>query len=355
MPRRTQPAAAVRRLSLRNYKGIDQVELDLPAPRMPGDPDVFVIGSRNGLGKTSILECCSLLLSTLLISRKQFRIGDVRISPTDVPDLLIRAGSDHFEVDGEISLGSRTHKVSIAVSRNGEAQVAGDSLDSARSAFANKGQCEGISEDLMSVIVGLSSDPVAAESFLFFHSYRKVAEGSPELSMIAEAGSGSSYHYRRRSDFGASRFKTTILKSLMQRAGLFESSDAEDADAAISQLNVLLESYAGGRISKLRTGGDNTIDFRIQPQGARESFTFDGLSSGQKEIISTLFLIWYHTRTRPRVVLIDEPELHLNTQWHRSFVYTLFDLAPHNQYIVATHSMDVMDSVEQDRRLILSD
>ena len=140
----------------------------------------------------------------------------------------------------------------------------------------------------------------------------------------------------------------------MQRADLFELSEVENPDTAIDQLNDLLEFYAGGRISKLRPGGDNTVDFRIRPDGGGESFTFDGLSSGQKEIISTLFLVWYHTQGRPSVVLIDEPELHLNTQWHRSFINKLFELAPRNQYIVATHSVDVMDSVEQDRRLILS-
>ena len=140
----------------------------------------------------------------------------------------------------------------------------------------------------------------------------------------------------------------------MQRADLFELLEVENPNMAIDTLNDLLEFYAGGRISKLRPGADNTVDFRIAPDGGGESFTFDGLSSGQKEIISTLFLVWYHTQERPSVVLIDEPELHLNAQWHRSFVSKLFELAPRNQYIVATHSVDVMDSVEEDRRVILS-
>ena len=140
----------------------------------------------------------------------------------------------------------------------------------------------------------------------------------------------------------------------MQKANLFEWAEVENPDMAIDRLNDLLKFFAGGRISKLRPGADNTVDFRIAPDGGGESFTFDGLSSGQKEIISTLFLVWYHTKERPSVVLIDEPELHLNAQWHRSFVGKLFELAPGNQYIVATHSVDVMDSVDEDRRVILS-
>ena len=354
MPKRAKTAAAVRRVSVRNYKGIDHVELELPAPRMADDPDVLIIGSQNGLGKTSILECCSLLLSTLITPKKQFPIVDMRLWPINMPDLLIRAGSSRFEVHGELTVGNGSYEVSFCVNGKGIARIAGADLDSARNAFGDTGKDEDIREDLMSAIAGLSADPVASESFLLFHSYRKVQEGNPELGMMADDRSLRPYRFRRRVDFGASRFKMTILRSLMQRAGLFELSEVEYADTAIDQLNDLLDFYAGGQISKLRPGGDNTVDFRIQMKEGVTSFTFDGLSSGQKEIISTLFLVWYHTQGRPRVVLIDEPELHLNAQWHRSFVNKLISLAPHNQYIIATHSVDFMDSVEKDRRVILS-
>ena len=355
MSKRGKPSATVRRISIRNYKGIDEVNLKLPGPRMKKSPDVMVIGSRNGLGKTSILECCSLLLSTLMTKRKQFPIVDKRYWPINLPDLLIRAGAERLELDGEISLGRRNYNVSFHVTRRGNARVGGEDLERARESFGAMHKNESVSEDLISTISGLSADPVVAESFLLFHSYRKVKEGSPELGMMADDRTLRPMPWRRRYDFPASRFKITILRSLMQKANLFEWSEVENSDTAIDRLNELLEFYAGGTISKLRPNADNTVDFRISPDGEGESFTFDGLSSGQKEIISTLFLVWYHTQERPSVVLIDEPELHLNAQWHRSFVNKLFELAPSNQYIVATHSVDVMDSVDEDRRVILSD
>ncbi len=159
----------------------------------------------------------------------------------------------------------------------------------------------------------------------------------------------------RRYEFPMSAFKLQILRSLMAQADLFEFREEIESNETIDALNKLLSTYAGGTISKLRPSPDNTVDFRVKPVGREESFTFDGLSSGQKEIISTLFLIWYHTRNRPSVVFIDEPELHLNAQWHRSFVNNLTDLAPPpNQYIIATHSEDVMDSVSKHRRALLS-
>ena len=157
----------------------------------------------------------------------------------------------------------------------------------------------------------------------------------------------------RKSTKPASDKQKALFKDLMGKANLFEFVEDQEPDETIEKLNELVKFYAGGTISKLRPSSDNTVDFRVKPINGDESFTFDGLSSGQKEIISTLFLIWYHTKNNPSVVFIDEPELHLNAQWHRSFVKNLVSLAPQNQYIMATHSEDVMDSVGEDRRVLL--
>jgi predicted ATP-binding protein involved in virulence len=87
--------------------------------------------------------------------------------------------------------------------------------------------------------------------------------------------------------------------------------------------------------------------------GNGASFAFDGLSSGQKEIISTLFLIWRHSQEEPCIVMMDEPELHLNAEWHADFVERLQEYGPRNQYILATHSEQIFGSVDEDRRALL--
>ena len=69
---------------------------------MEADPDVMVIGSENGLGKTSILECCSLLLSALTTRQRQWQAqkSEPRAWLVHWPDLL---GS----VDKRINLEAR--------------------------------------------------------------------------------------------------------------------------------------------------------------------------------------------------------------------------------------------------------
>ncbi|MDD1437537.1 hypothetical protein MEN24_14405, partial [Dolichospermum sp. ST_sed10] len=40
----------IRNLKITNFKGLDDIELDFPAPQLKGDPDIIVMGSRNGGG-----------------------------------------------------------------------------------------------------------------------------------------------------------------------------------------------------------------------------------------------------------------------------------------------------------------
>ena len=134
---------------------------------------------------------------------------------------------------------------------------------------------------------------------------------------------------------------------------MVEDMDDKEAPGVLNKLNELLERYASGKIEKLRPAPDNTVDFRITPKEGGESYAFDGLSSGQKEIISTLFLIWRYTLENSGIILIDEPELHLNAEWHHDFVRQVYELAPENQYIVATHSEDIFSSVDETRRVLL--
>lgn len=341
----------IRRLKIRNYKGFDDFEMDFPVPKLPGDPDIMVMGSKNGIGKTSIMECCSLLLLSLSIRESHFELRDT-YSIIDVPDLLIRAGSHALTISGDFVIGEESATIQIRIDRNGVVKITGENL---LDIMMDKGlyDPDADTDNLIKAICGLSPNPVIEKTFLLFHSYRKVQEGNPELGMMV----GDSQRNVRGSRYRPpmSEFKLQILRSLMNKANLFELKEDQKPDETIDKLNELVKFYAGGTIRKLRPSADNTVDIRISINDGQDSMTFDGLSSGQKEIISTLFMIWYHTRGNPSVVFIDEPELHLNAQWHRSFVKRLIKLAPDNQYIIATHSEDVMDSVEEDRRVLLTD
>ncbi|NOQ23466.1 MAG: AAA family ATPase [Candidatus Aegiribacteria sp.] len=345
----------IRQIRIINYKGIDELTLDFPRPRMLGDPDVVVMGSRNGLGKTSVLECCALLLIGLHSRTPTFDLSRYKFMPIDIADMMIRAGNSITQINGDIDLGSKMVTIEITINKSGKATITGKpKFDAVKKML--KDDRTNVIDEFLTTVGGMSPNPLISDSFLYFHSYRKVQEGNPELGMMLETDNFRRRTlYTQRVQLPISTFKLRILRSMMSRADLFEEVSDEDSDGILEKLNSLVDRYANGTIQKLRPAEDNTIDFRIQPTSGGPSFTFDGLSSGQKEIIATLFLIWYQTMNRSNIILIDEPELHLNAEWHRDFVKQLTKIAPNNQYIIATHSEEVFASVDKNHRFILKD
>ena len=338
----------INRISIRNYKGIDELELDFTPPRMSHDPDLMIMGSENGIGKTSVIECCALLLLSLSHSfDKNLFMGMERERiPINIPELLIKAGAKCAEISGDVVFeGEEIKGAGICIHADGKIEKPSNET---KVRLLNRNIYE-----LVKSICGFNPNPVIENLFFLFHSYRKVQEGNLELGMMIDPDNIRRVYYR--SDSPMSVFKQRILRSLMAKADLFERVEEEDSEKIIDKLDELVKIYASGKIGKLRPSADNTVDFRIIPlnQDESQTFSFDGLSSGQKEIISTLFLIWHYTKNDSSVVFIDEPELHLNSQWHRGFVNELVKLAPQNQYIMATHSEYIMDSVEKHQRILI--
>ena len=347
----------IRNLKITNFKGLDDIELDFPVPQLKGDPDIIVMGSRNGLGKTSVLESCALLF----LAASQDKISLDRFIPSgisiNIPDLLIRGGEEEANISGEFFVDHQKFNVNLQISRTGNFKTNTDNSGFKQLWDKKYFQLFYTHENIEKFfyrLMGLSPEPILLPHFIYFHSYRKIQEGGLELGTIVEDKSDISHKHRFRTEFPISTFKLEILRSLMSRGGLFENIDDTESTKVLETLNELMSRYASGTIEKLRPSPDNTIEFRVTPTNGGASFTFDGLSSGQKEIISTLFLIWKYTARYPGIVLIDEPELHLNAEWHRRFIHNLYQLAPNNQYIIATHSEDIFDSVDADRRMLLS-
>lgn len=339
------------KLSVFNYKGVDSLDISFPDGLVATDPDFNILGSMNGVGKTSVLECCAWVL--LAYSGGADRINEIECDFAS----LVRSGADAARVTGYFSCGKKTlHRVSVRFGIRGRVSVAG----------ACREEGDGGDEPIdvtVDRILGRVSEPAYANRFFFLHSYRKVREGRPELGMLLDGDPSESLMRRRRIFYHShepvqfSLFKRLIVKHLMQNAKLFDVSSLkreQQDDASIGVLNGLLSQYAEVRVGKLKPFANNTIDVMVEKlSGPANAFSIDGLSSGQKEIISTLFLIWHATYKHPRTVLIDEPELHLNEQWHAGFVGKLIELAPWNQYIVATHAKAIMESVRERNRHLL--
>ncbi len=354
----TQNAIRLNRLSIKNYKRLDSLEIEFPQPVMKNDADILVFGSKNGGGKTSILECCSLLTLAATIGEKVNRFRDSELL-FDVASLLIKAGQAESSISGEFENGSKKCTVSLTIDRKKGFVIHSTKGDKFFDSYReDKKAYFGEMDYFLNSVLSFSSEPLIVPPLLHFNSYRKVQESNPELGMMSDDYSSQRNMrispMRRSLTPVISSFKLEIVRSLMGKAALFEGIYQQESELVLTKLNTLIEKYCGGQIENLRPLPNNKVDIRIKPLGGQDSFSFDGLSSGQKEIIATLFLIWKNTQTYSGIVLIDEPELHLNTEWQGDFVRQLHKLAPHNQYILATHSEEIFRSVDKSYRAILT-
>lgn len=333
----------IEQVRIRDYKGIDSLVLDFPLPKMRHEPDVFVLGSQNGVGKTAVLESCAFLLLALLN-----RVEGFAFHPRNLDvGTLVRAGADRGTISGRVRHNDTVVEIDLNLSRNGQPIIGYKHLTGSplEDLTFDSGQD---SREMMGAVCGLTPNPVITKLFLFFHSSMTIPSGSTATrNMIA--------HGQTYDPSSMSHFKNHVLQALLSQAGLFKAPHRDARAADLLRLNELLHEYADATIDGLHPRSDGTLDINVRANGNSHSYTIDGLSSGQKQTISTLYLIFHKTRAAPRVVFFDEPELHLNAQWHRRFVDNLHGQVPGNQYLMATHSEDVMRSVASDRRIFLRD
>jgi len=76
------------------------------------------------------------------------------------------------------------------------------------------------------------------------------------------------------------------------------------------------------------------------------------LSSGELEVLCFLGVLLLNPALN--TVYIDEPELHLNQQWHAMLLRALQLVAPNVQFIVGTHSSEIWASVYPAQRFLLT-
>jgi hypothetical protein len=99
-------------------------------------------------------------------------------------------------------------------------------------------------------------------------------------------------------------------------------------------------------------GNEGTAGFDVYLKSAGRRLPVDSLSSGQLEVFN--FAGWMLAENfEGGLVVIDEPELHLDPQWHTSILRALRALQPNAQFIVATHSPRLFDSAMEFERAFL--
>jgi energy-coupling factor transporter ATP-binding protein EcfA2 len=290
--------AGIRDLHIRDFRGIDDLTLSFIGP---GDypTQVVVLGGPNGCGKTAVLEACLSVLGRGELARRRVEEGAIRL------------GRDDFLIEATVQVRDRFHKLSRTSSEAGRVIL----------------PCWYFSSERFARLVG---------------------------AVGITAG---------RRDRGMERTEKNRLEMIKQflvnakAHALFPSGEADSHSrfsTAMDELNRSWEMFYPGQtftVEPVSDDPDAGFDLFLL-DGPSPRLSVDKLSSGQLEILMFAGVLIMEQEMEG-IILIDEPELHLDLQWHRSLLRSMSTLKPKCQIIAATHSPEVFDSVRSFERHFL--
>jgi energy-coupling factor transporter ATP-binding protein EcfA2 len=291
-----RPSVAIASLSIRDFRGIDHLELDFHGP--DGLPNsLVVLAGPNGCGKTAVLEAALILSGgTKLITGLRGRRA-------------IRRGAKDYQISANFQCGSR-----ILFSRDAP-EISNPPL---------------------------SDHPVP---HWYFSSWRAPTLVGPVDPTVGRPG-------RRPAKTDQNRLRN--VKQLLVNAATVERFENRFPHLGryttiIQEINNAWrefypdtdETFAVEIVSPDDPGAGGFDVYLRRPEGPR--LEVDLLSSGQLEIFLFLSALALN-ENREGIIFIDEPELHLDPQWHRLILRSLMRLQPRSQLVVATHSPEIYDA-----------
>jgi predicted ATPase len=290
------PSLAMTSLSIRDFRGIGQLDLDFSGP--DGRPNgLVVLAGPNGCGKTAILEAALLAVGgdELLVGRKD---------------------------EGAIRRGAADYSIQAVIKNRGHG-------------FTNRRQFTRPPTPLPSPV-----------SHWYFSSWRAPQLPGPVDVTVGKPG-------RRPAKTDENRLLN--IKQRLVNAATVEMF--QKALPSLGRYSALVEVISGAWSEFYPDSNHSFAVEVVTPGDADSSGSFDVylrtpeglhlevdlLSAGQLELFLFLSELALN-EDREGIIFIDEPELHLDPQWHRLILRSLMRLQPRAQLIVATHSPEIYDA-----------
>lgn len=317
-------------LTLENFRGIKELQL-------PFEPGLTVIAAVNGGGKTTVIDALAMLLSWLSARTKRDSGKGGRIKEVEI---------NNDRKHAQLSLQTSSGEWSIGKTRKGTDYVVISNL----LALAN------IVRQLRGQLETENSLPV----FAFYPVNRAVRDDDfPKRIRIKHEFDPISVYddfltssanfrlffewFREREDIENENLRTN---GILQNVDTLEFLDLQ-LEAVRSALEKFLPEYH---------------DFRIKRQPLRmvvtkgdQELRIDSLSVGETCFIALIGDIARRLSiANPRkrnplegegVILIDEIDLHLHPAWQRRAVTNLTKVFPNVQFVVTTHSPQILSEV----------
>ena len=323
----------VKRLKMNSFRGISDLTLEFDTD----EPTVFI--GINGVGKSSILECLAILLSWLT---KRIQTPNSNGRSFDEDDIKNGCKETHNEIT--ISINDWSEVVwSLTKVRKGRS----------KDTSSNLGNLKGVVDRIHSQ---LDANSYAALPLPVYYPTNRAVLDIPlkirkkhsfeQITAYDEVLTGGQIAFRRFFEWFRER------EDLENELRLNSSNEYRDRqlEAVRYAFANLLEGW-----SNLRVRRSPLLRMTADKQG--EELMVNQLSDGEKcllalagDLARRLAIANPNPDCNPLegsgVVLIDEIELHLHPKWQRAIIPNLKKTFPNCQFIITTHSPQVISDLK---------
>jgi energy-coupling factor transporter ATP-binding protein EcfA2 len=334
----------VRKLRLQNFKRFDSYELDLTDP-LTGQPrDLTVLVGENGSGKTTLLQSLSMPLA----------VATGRISqPADFhwPGFLLeRLNPRNTRIELEIEF----HPDELQMTAELSEECGKDRYEERCTPPSQK-------TPVMLFYKQMRVQCSSAEEFFQFRGreYAKSLIGVRGFEPFKRVGSVFWYDQERRATSltreNAEPTSMSALRDELSRLWAFHvdvrrgkrplpvgARDTFDKLATVYQTVFRSRRLVGIEPKPVLGSEGLEQDFWFMLDDGHKYYEVDEMSSGERAVFPILFdfVKWNINRS---VVLIDELELHLHPPLQQFLLESLPKLGTDNQFIITTHSEEVLN------------
>jgi predicted ATP-binding protein involved in virulence len=368
----------IKHIQIKDFRGIDELFLDF------GSDNINVIIGINGIGKSSVIDCLCLLLSEYVkelrkvfnkrklqqsseytifhsSSHGSFNSGDVNNSPIfSVGDynVIQHSQKSKNEVD-DIKNGANFSIVEILVDHNQKDFTWSKSIDRAEDIFAFSDDDQDGLVALMNEVVPSYSPDFGIPLVLCYSVNRAV------LDILLDLSDTSNPTQLKAFDDSLTGAQTGFDEFFRWFRSLEDLENEERRDAP---------EYRDHRLEAVRKALPKFMpeftNLRIRRSPLRmtvfkqdKELIINQLSDGEKCLLAMVsdlarrLAIANPGLADPLqgegIVLIDEIELHFHPQWQRGILPTLASTFPNCQFIVSTHSPQIISDVQPEAVYLL--
>ncbi|MEE3715400.1 AAA family ATPase [Tumidithrix elongata RA019] len=343
----------IEELHIQNFRGFKDLTLKFPS-------NLAVLIGINGSGKSSILDCLSILLLQVIrpLYTNSTEIDPVFFSESDISNSCkntLNTISISFLGEYSRELKKLVYCFSYPVGSSEEA-----SLDKERSDFQ-------ATQDFSSfILTKIEKDRAHNIPLVVYYTTDRKVSYSP---LKREVDNRNILHrlpqllaYKDAINKKISFedffiwFKQKEDLELEHKADNFGYQDKE-LDAVRESIISILPDFTDLKVKRSR------MEIVLKKQG--QELVLNQLSDGEKNLLAMIgdlarrLAIANPSLENPLqgsgIVLIDEIELHLHPQWQRRIIPALTQTFPNLQFIVTTHSPQVLSNVRKENVFILED